>query len=98
MAITSPVCGLWGSKLYYDNRHPMCEQAATNGEALVLLLDDTQMTDNAFLADINSIIMTGAIKRWKPCGCVDEGCSYCQALTWMGSCQKLNEAEKVSIE
>lgn len=42
----------------------MCKQAATDGEALVLLLDDTQMTDIAFLADINSIILTGAALRF----------------------------------
>ena len=38
----------------------MCAQAGTGGEALVLLLDDAQMTDNAFLADINSVLLTGA--------------------------------------
>ena len=102
MAVTSPSSGLWGRKLYCEHIHPVCKQAATDGEALVLLLDDTQMTDNAFLADINSFIMTGAASRQKPCGCMDQGCSLCQKgtwmgqkVTWMGNCQILLEAEQV---
>lgn len=38
----------------------MCGQAGMGGEAFVLFLDEIQSIDNAFLADINSILMTGA--------------------------------------
>ena len=46
--------------LIQEQMYPVCLQAGLGGEALVLFLDDTQMIHDAFLADIHSILVTGA--------------------------------------
>ena len=60
----------------------MCAQAGMEGEELVFFLDDTQITHNAFLADINSILVTGAVVSQTQDNSKGEGCSSCEVM-WL---------------